>query len=255
MKIKFATYLKIWNFVFSLLLVFYGSSVYCAEIVDDILGDVDTLPLRFTPRCEPIAQEEFNAAARALYSDCVNNTSIEGKKALEAFKRTYTDLSSLPKDFREYIENIHSVQTVIYAFIENLNILKAKGGIERLMPLIAGRESLILAVAHCAFDFNNYDLYWFTKLGMKFGHKIYGTSVVTEATVDRNGIIHKVNGKPTISAEKECENHPDFGRLCEITKSFIDALLAIEPVINRLSATDRLSRVAVAEASKKEERK
>ncbi|MCX7342998.1 MAG: hypothetical protein NT128_02490 [Proteobacteria bacterium] len=231
------------------------SSDGALEIMEEAVNQ-DTYHIRLTPRSIPILQKEFNEVARGLYEDCAYGASIGGKTALEKFKQIYPDLSSLTKEVREYIENVHLVQKVISDFIEKLNVIKAKAGVDRLKPLIDGRKSLILAVAHCAFDFTNGDLWINQRLYSHIMRAAYGTSMITEAMVGIDGSILTLDRNPTLAVENECRDHPDFGNLCRITAEFISGFLEIKPIIDRLSATERLTRVApvVIDASEKKEK-
>ena len=204
----------------------------------------DEYHIRLTPRSIRILQKEFNEVARGLYEDCVYGASIGGKTALEKFKQIYPDLSSLTKEVRGYIENVHLVQKVISDFIEKLNVIKAKAGVDRLKPLIDGRKSLILATAHCAFDFTNEGLGVTQRLYSHILRAAYGTSMITETMVGIDGVIHTINRTPTLAVENECRDHPDFGNLCRITGEFISSFLEIKPIIDRLSTTERLTRIA-----------
>ena len=233
--------IKVLSFVIWYSLISNSFTMDNVSLLEEVISD---LPVRFTPRCKIILQPEFNPVARALYNDCISRKSIEGKNALEGFKRTYPDLSKLEETIREYIENIHLVQVVIYGFIEKLNAIKSKSGVERLLPLISARESLILGVAHCAYDFNNDDLSFLEKSISHLANSLYGTNMVKDVTIGRDGIVQMLNGIPTSSTERECSDHPDFGTLCATTKQFIDDLLKITPIIDKLLATDRLKKIA-----------
>ena len=263
MTVKFKKFFKICNFVSCFLAVSHFCAIHSSdesvlEIMEEAVNP-DTCNVRFTPRCLPIGPAEFNSVARAIYEDCARGVSIGGKTALETFKSTYTDFTSLDKEVREYIENIHLAHAIIYKFLEELNVIEAKAGVERLKPLIQGRRFLILAISHCAFDFNTEDLYKAHRFASTIYRAICGKSMVTEATIDRNGIIITLSGMPTLLAENTCKDHPDFGKLCAITKTFTDDFLKIKPVIDRLSATGRLVRIApktdVVEKKDKAEKK
>jgi hypothetical protein len=250
MTVKLKKFFKICNFVLSFLIVSNIANAADAGTQEAI--NLDTCNIRFTPRCLPIGPIEFNPVARAIYEDCTKGVSIGGKTALETFKSTYTDFTSLGKEVREYIQNIHLAHATIYKFLEDLNIIEAKTGVERLKPLIQGRRQLILAVSHCAFDFNTEDLYKMHRFASSLYRAICSKSMVTEATVDRSGVILTINGMPTLVADNTCRDHPDFGKLCAITKTFTDDFLKTKPVIDRLLATGRLTHIAPKTEDKKE---
>lgn len=257
MTVKLKKFFKICNFVLGFIIAPNFCAIYSSEEALDIIEEaVGAYHIRLTPRSMPILQKEFNPVARGLYEDCVYGASIGGKTALEKFKQIYPDLSSLTKDVREYIENIHFVQKVTSDFIEKLNVINAKVGVDRLKPLIESRRSLILSAAHCAFDFTNEDLGLSQRLFTHLVRAAYGTSMITEAMVGVDGVIHTINRTPTLTMENECRDHPDFGNLCRITAEFISGFLAIKPIIDRLSTTERLTRVVpvvIDKAEKKEQ--
>lgn len=238
MNIKFKHTISIRNF----LVVLY--TCFCYETVEgaakeekrDEVAIVEDFT--FTPRCKPILQTEFNRVARALYEDCIDRQSITGKNALELFKKTYTNLSGLESSISQYIENIHLVQAALYTFIECLNGMKVQSGIDRLLPAIATRESLVLAVAHCAFDYDNSDLATVPWLYQRASHWFKSSNLVSEVTINSKGVILKVKGTPIL--ETTYEDHPRFGELCQKTVTFIEAFKKIAPVIERLKNTERL---------------
>lgn len=248
MNIKFKYAICIRNFLVVLYTCFCYATV-AASSEKEVVEVAESLT--FTPRCLPILQKEFNHVARALYEDCINRQSITGKNALDLFKITYPKLSDLNESLSKYIDNIHLVQAALDVFIESLNGMKVRPGTERLLPAIANRESLVLAVAHCAFDYDNSDLSTIPWIYLRASHWFKGSNLVSEVTVEISGVILKIKGTPL--SESTYIDHPLFGELCQKTATFIGSLKKIAPVIEKLHSTERLKITKPTE--KKEEEK
>lgn len=254
MNIKFKYAICIRNFLVILYTCFCYATVEGASLEKVVEVD-NTFLVSFTPCFTRILPEEFDPAAKALYDSCRTKRKVEGTKSLSDFGERYKDLSKLPSNVREYITKISTANDAIHKFIGFLDILEVKGE-TRLINAIAARRSLVFAAAHCIFDFDTSSLWFYQRLMMKATHAISGTSCVGNVVVDPvTGMIIKIDSKTSeiISNERDCLTHPDFGGLCDNTKTFITELLAVKEIITLLTETERLKRIKPSEKQEKKE--
>lgn len=245
MNIKFKKLLKTKNFFVGLCLYFSFSTIEGAS--ESSAVEEATQFISFTPAFTRIAPKEFDETAEAMYI-CLRDRKDpeEATKALKMFNETHTNLDHLDANGREYIQNVSEANKAIYKFVASLAALESKKD-EKLSGAIKARRALVLAVAHCIFDYKAADLHWkATRMWNTSVNYLYGNSCVKNIIVDSTkGMIAKVKvdkQPPEITEEEQaCATVSDFSELCTATKTFLQELQAATKVTDLLKSSKRIT--------------